>query len=1378
MIKNLSILWRLVGLVTAVTLPLIGLHIYDLTQHADKDIEDAKEYTLAIAKVAAGNTEAYLDHTFSLLDALSKRPLVRALDSKTCDPIIKEFLWQHPTFSGVSTHQSNGALVCRATMLPNSTFPPPLQISELEWFQRLLETKKPVLSHPYLGIVAPIWVVIAATPILDDYGNIQGIVLFRINLDRLRFATGHAPLPAGAFLTMIDDQGVVITRSDNPEKWVGKNLAGTTLVDAVLREGEGAIKTVGAANIERISGFAQIPRYGWRVIAGIPAADVLKHINDNTLTHLGLSLAAIMLSLSLAYGIGMCIIRPVQQVSAAARQVSEGRLDTRITPHGPIELARLAHDFNIMVDARQQSEMALQNKENKLRALIDSTTDAFIITDTNSEIVQTNAEAERIFGYSPSEVLGRPIEFLIPNYRTHCLSSSANAEPLPSLEPSDFIGRRKDKSEFPVEIITRPIRDAENRLIATVARDITARKRTEQALRESKNHLRTLINHIPQKILYKNRQSVFMVANPPLANDFNLTPEQMVGLTDFDLYPPDVAQKLREADTQTMNNDCVEESDEDQITPNGEIRSIHTLRTPVRDADGAVIGILAIFWDVTEQKNVEETLKNAKIAAEAASRAKSEFLANMSHEIRTPMNAILGLTHLLLQSQLSERQSDYARKIQISAQSLLGILNDILDFSKVEAGKIDLEHVPFRIDKLFSDLATVLSISAQEKDIEILFSIASDTPQILIGDPLRLQQILINLAGNAIKFTHHGEVVVSVSVAHIERDQITLQFEIRDTGIGINPEQQARLFHAFSQGDSSTTRRYGGTGLGLAICQRLVELMGGSIRVISNFGKGSVFCFTTTLGCLTEKPQEIGASISQSKSPIRSVLIVDDNPTSRTILIENTRILGWRECAIASGEEAPAEIERANRENNPFDLILMDWKMPGMDGIETLQKLRALSPSTPPVVIMVSAYGQEFVKQRAKQLKVSPDAILMKPISASLLLDATISIYTDRINPTTIDKTLSVISHSFKNDSYPKDDSRMFSGVCVLLVEDNEINQQVGQELLRAMGLTVDVAGNGLEALRRIEQNGNNFDAVLMDVQMPEMDGCEATRRIRNLPNHQNLPIIAITANAMASDRALCLEAGMNDHLAKPLDIAELRQVLRRWINPSLRTKNAHTNENISTFQSIDLKTALKRLNGNRAFLAKILRDFSTGYADYAQIIADIAKTHDIARIQHLAHTLKGIARQIGAEALASSAYVIERAAQEKNITRVLESLPDLRATLTKTLAETPRICANLLDAPPSNTPLTTGKNTPKPTLNTENQKNEVRKRIEELRLLLRDNNFSAVDLCAALQTTVKGTHLAAPVTRLENAIDHLEFPHALKILDDITTHLEIEPFT
>jgi signal transduction histidine kinase/DNA-binding response OmpR family regulator/HPt (histidine-containing phosphotransfer) domain-containing protein len=701
-----------------------------------------------------------------------------------------------------------------------------------------------------------------------------------------------------------------------------------------------------------------------------------------------------------------------------------------------------------------------------------------------------------------------------------------------------------------------------------------------------------------------------------------------------------------------------------------------------------------------ELANAVVAMLEAKEIAEAATRSKSEFLANMSHEIRTPMNAIIGFSGLALKTGLTAKQHDYVSKISNAGTALLGIINDILDFSKIEAGKLGMEQIEFAFSDVMDNITAIIAQKAHEKDLELLIHVAPDIPPYLVGDPLRLGQILINLVNNAVKFTEKGEIEISVErqearseeqgatgnkqAEHALKDEIPpsdgsiptvggpsarveLRFSVRDTGIGMTPEQSAKLFQAFTQADGSTTRKYGGTGLGLSICRRLVELMDGKIWAESEAGRGSTFTFTASFG-ISAKEVHKHRAFPESLRGMR-VLIVDDNPGAREILAGILEHLPLAVDSVGSGAEAIAAI-RQNDSTNPYALVLMDWRMPGMDGAEATRLIKKDQTLTSiPRIVMVTAYGKEEVRAIAHDAGV--DGFLDKPVNTSTLLDTIMQIYAPD-DPSMM-----------RQPAETAEKADRLRGARILLVEDNQINQQIAIELLEGEGASIVVANNGREAVDKVAQGGVPwpYNMVLMDIQMPEMDGCEATRAIRSDGRFAGLPIIAMSAHALLEEKQKTLDAGMNDYITKPINPNEMFATLGKYYHaeqplPPVRKASVpdrkaemSTEEPWPDIPGIDIQSGLNRVRGNRSLYVKLVTTFCADYAEGAMQIQKAMDQGDRESAQRLAHTIKGLSGSIGATELQEVAGHLEAAIKQGTSTDYRDLLDPFDKALTKALA-------------------------------------------------------------------------------------------------------------
>ncbi len=737
-------------------------------------------------------------------------------------------------------------------------------------------------------------------------------------------------------------------------------------------------------------------------------------------------------------------------------------------------------------------------------------------------------------------------------------------------------------------------------------------------------------------------------ANQRFCDISGYTAEELIGQNHRIVKSGEHPSALFEGLWHTISEGKVWRGDVKNRKKNGSFYWVNATIVPLMDRNGLPHSYIAIRTDISANKELEQHLQTAREQAETATLTKGQFLANMSHEIRTPMNAILGMLRLLQNTDLTRRQLDYASKADGAAQSLLGLINDILDFSKIDAGKMTLEVRAMRLDRLMRDLSVIVSTNVGAKPVEVLFDIDPSVPKALMGDGLRLQQVLINLCSNAIKFTAQGEVVISIRMTARSDTDVSLCFAVRDSGIGIAPENQAHIFEGFSQAEASTTRRFGGTGLGLSISKRLVALMGGELTLASALGQGSTFSFTITL--------PVAPPVTAIKTGLElprnlRVLMVDDNPMAREIMAGMASSLGWQADLAADGAQALALVQASTAAGQrPYQAIFMDWQMPNMDGWETIRNMQGKhTDAAAPIVVMVTAHGRETLSQRAPEELAQLHGFLVKPVTASMLYDAVADALASRTKP--------VAPAASEAPAQP------LQGLRLLVIEDNIINQQVAQEMLSNEGALVEVAENGqlgVDAVLHAIAADQPFDAVLMDLQMPVMDGYEATRVLRHDKGLSALPIVAMTANAMASDRDACLAAGMNAHVGKPFNITQLVDLLQSLTK---RPSNATMSAQLTGFavpasapkppalppaDSVDVAAALERLGNNTGLYARVLQSYLSDLALQPTLLAAALQQADWAQAVRLLHTLKGLSATVGANYMAALARQYELAIKSR----------------------------------------------------------------------------------------------------------------------------------
>ncbi len=893
---------------------------------------------------------------------------------------------------------------------------------------------------------------------------------------------------------------------------------------------------------------------------------------------------------------------------------------------------------------------AMTSELNRLALVVQHTDNAVTIADSEMRIQWVNQGFIRITGYSMDEAVGKTPAELLSTGKSAPQAIHALMEGMSQGTPCrvELINRAKDGREYWADTEIQPTFDAQGVLVGfmEIGTDISAQKRTqfqlEAAIREASALLNTVQTH--SIVSTTDARGMITDVNDAFCRTTGYSRQELIGqkhtLMSSGAQPREFWADL----WQTISSGKPWRGEICNLSKQGSVLWMDSMIAPFADDEGQIEKFIAISTDITERKQYEQSLREAREKAELATLTKGQFLANMSHEIRTPMNAILGMLKLLRNTPLNSHQRDYAEKTEGAAKSLLALVNDILDFSKVEAGKMTLDPQPFRLDRLMRDLAVILSSNVDHKGIEVLFDIDTAVPPVLLGDSMRLQQVLINLGGNAVKFTAEGQVVIAVRCLQSEEAHCTVEFAVQDSGIGIAPENQAHIFTGFSQAEASTTRKFGGTGLGLSISQRLVGLMGGEMRLASVLGEGSTFSFALQMPTVFPIPEALASSHPATVGTHR-VLVVDNNPVARKLMARTTSHWGWSTEVADCGEAALGTIQDAlNPGGVPFDVIFMDWQMPGMDGWETTRQLRALytaQSATQPVVVMVSANNREALEQRTEEEQSMLNAFLMKPVTPSMLLDAVLD--------------ASGSGSGVRRNRRAGSSKRRLSGMRLLVVEDNLINQQVAEELLMTEGALVALAANGRLGVDAIlaAASSKQFDAVLMDMQMPVLDGFGATREIRQQPQFASLPIIAMTANAMASDRVECLAAGMNEHVGKPFDLDNLVHTLLRVTGyvapefvpaqlPVAAAAPAKVAVEVAQVDGLDVAGAVDRMDGLTSLYERLAQQFLETLEEQLAELQGAIRV-DRAQATLLAHTLKGTAGVLGATHLSQAAAALEK---------------------------------------------------------------------------------------------------------------------------------------
>ena len=1128
-----------------------------------------------------------------------------------------------------------------------------------------------------------------------------------------------------------------------------------------------------------------------------------------------------------ALSISQSISKPIHALHKGAEIIEGGNLDYKVGTDEKDEIGQLSRAFDNMVESlkKRNTELEMEIAERKkaeeeLRKLsnaVEQSPNTVVITDTEGNIEYVNPKFVQLAGYTLEEVKGKNPSILKSGHHSEEFYKGLWKVIISgNVWKGEFLNKAKDDSLYWVSASVAPIKDQEGSIthFVDVAEDITGRKKTEAELEKYKNHLEDLVKErtkelhrakedteaTNQELKISEERFRSLVANIPGAVyrcdldehlTFRYISDYIESVTGYPaneflgnrvrsyaniIYPEDT-EMVDRAVRDGVRKDGSFTIEYRIVHADGTVHWVFERGQAVMGKDDTVEFFDGFILDVTERKNAEKELRKAKETAEEATQSKSDFLSNMSHEIRTPLNAIVGNIYLLQRTNLALKQKEYVESMNQASDSLLGVINDILDFSKIESGNLDMESADFYLDDVLTKLAGILIITKQKKPLELLFYTSQDVPLSLVGDSLRLGQILTNLANNAIKFTEEGEVTILTEIYGKKNGGVTLKFSVKDTGIGMTEDQMTMLFEPFRQVDTSTTREYGGTGLGLTICKKLVEMMNGKIWVESKPGIGSTFSFTADFGQNEEELKKEYSLPTDFKD--RSVLVVDDNLTVREILKKLIESFGFRVTVTGSGEEALDILGDASADK-AFNLVLMDWKMPGMDGVAVTRGIRNLTLETRdsegqisiiphPVstipIIMITGYGQEDLSQLTKGLNLK--SIIYKPFTRSTLFDAIIEVF--------IRKTAKEV---WSKDKPARDleGIRQISGARILLVEDNEINQKVASELLESVGLSVTIAKNGQEAVQAVARE--SFDAVLMDIQMPVMDGFEATAQIRKFPKAsgqdkkiRSVPIIAMTAHAMAGDRKKSLKAGMNDHVTKPIDPNQLFATLVKWIEPGERETPSLKKEILSTEDDVDLPVSLPgidiedgliRVGGNRGLFRKLLIEFSLSNKNTVEEIQSVLESKDRKKATRLAHTLRGLAGNLGAHELQTAAADIEAA-----ITAESEELNDILERMSATLKHVIFGITSLEEGKPEDRATDAG---PIEAVDI----STVAPLLDELSALLKKNDMQSENLFEKIKDDL---HKMQPdkTRQIEKHLSDLNFKDALKDLKDIMDSLNID---
>ncbi len=1163
------------------------------------------EVTTATANLARAMAQ-HADDTIKEADLVLSGIVERVRHDGTAPPVLERLhqlfsarLSELPQLDGLYLFDRNGELIASSSPGPLRSY----SNADREYF--IFHQTHPDLS---VHIASPLrsrstgkWTIPVSRRIDNPDGSFAGVASATIDIDFFSQFYNRLEIGQEGAVALEFDSGAMAVRRPFEERLIGADMTSTRLFQEHKRQPESGIFSIASAQdgVVRLNSYRSLHDYPLFVAAALSKDENLAAWWSDTLWH--------------AAGVGLLVCVLV------------------------IFGLRLIRQVNLQSKTEKELAASLETT----RAILETAANPIITVDGAGKVRSLNPAGQREFGYDLEEILGRNIRTLVPeshlaayNEYTAAFSQQGFIESGSSVE---LLGLRKNGSTFPLYASTSAMKGTDERCFVCVMTNITEQKKDRSDLAATRDHLLLAADIAELGIWSWNLCNNTLHWNDRMFEIYGYSQTLLEHALNFEHWRSRFHPDDRDIVIAALN--AVIDDREQRlpsfriVLPDGRVRHLETRVRVERDAKGTPVLMTGINHDVTAQHEMEVSLRHAKEQADAASAAKSSFLANMSHEIRTPMNAVLGMLHLVQFTPLNLRQRDYVSKAQSAAQSLLGLLNDILDYSKIEAGKLQLDPHPFDFEPLMQDLGVVLAGNQGQKDIEVLFDIDQALPGGLIGDSLRLQQILINLAGNALKFTLKGQVIVSLELLERRDSAVQVRIAVTDSGIGMSAGQIEHIFEGFNQAEASTSRRFGGSGLGLVICKRLVKLMGGDLLVQSRPDVGSRFWFDVWLKVDTGTTTR---TIPLPADHSMRVLVVDDNPIAAELLMRTVAALGWQADLVSSGLDAVSRISEALHQGERYDVVLMDWRMPDLNGMSAAKLIRELKGRVPPpVVVMITAYGREVLAESHDQGDAPFAGFITKPVTPRQLTEVIL-------------RALRGVDTPTETPAFEHKPSRRLAGLNFLVVEDNALNRQVIEELLKSEGACVQLAEGGFEGVNCVIAGNKSFDAVLMDVQMPDIDGYEATRRIRANPRFTTLPIIAITANASSSDRQACLQAGMNGHVGKPIDIEHLVSVLRAQLDgkeppapvaaPAVDYQLTEQDELIESHASI-----VKRLDGNLNLIRSVLKIFGAEMEkQLANLDEQIAQKNRMGAASVL-HAIKGSAGTMGALALSRRAGQLEQ---------------------------------------------------------------------------------------------------------------------------------------